>query len=54
MDAGGHVNCDTDRAVVVNENEPTEILYTYSVEWRVSPTGILMVVFLHEMGNQMG
>ena len=35
LDAQGNANCDTDRALVVNEAQETEVTYTYSVEWRV-------------------
>jgi hypothetical protein len=53
-DAEGHPNCETDRVLVVNEDEATEVLYTYSVEWRVSPWNLLMVVFLNQMGYEVG
>ena len=36
LDAAGNANCETDRALVVNENTETEVTYTYSVEWRVT------------------
>ena len=35
LDAAGAANCDTDRPLVVNENEETTITYTYSVKWIV-------------------
>jgi hypothetical protein len=35
LDAAGNANCDTDRPVVVNESQETEVIYTYNVEWRV-------------------
>ena len=43
-DAAGNANCETDRALVVNENTETEVTYTYSVEWRVIShyLGVLM------------
>lgn len=56
LDAEGNANCDTDRPVVLSDTYATEVIYTYSVEWKVPSlhTYSLMIVFLYKMGYEMG
>ena len=37
LDANSKADCDIDRPVIVSETAATEVIYTYSVSWRVSP-----------------
>ena len=43
LDAQSNPNCDTDRAVIISHTDATEVIYTYSVAWRVSPNYHLVI-----------
>jgi hypothetical protein len=36
LDAQSKANCNTDRPMIISETGATEVVYTYSVSWRVS------------------
>ena len=35
LDGQGNPNCETDRPMVISDSGSTDVIYTYSVEWRV-------------------
>jgi hypothetical protein len=37
LDAQSNPDCNTDRPMIISENDATKVIYTYSVSWRVSP-----------------
>jgi hypothetical protein len=36
FDTQKNPNCQSDRPVTISENSKTDVVYTYTVEWRVS------------------